>query len=1005
MYVSCISFFLSPGIIIRYELFMQLQNESQRNATSYGPEQRVFLSSGWHNPRRSLSSANENALTPPESSTVVSNLESFSTYRFRVLTVNMAGSTLSEWATGRTAEGVPEYMPPPHVSPVSSCSLRVSWEMPQDKDVRGEVTEYRVNLQQEQMSNPYAPPIVTQVLYSGSAQERSYTAGGLKAYEEYSFTVTVCNRQGCVSSPPASGQTLPSGQYHPSTSGVPYKQPLMQSFYHSWICVCCVCCRSLRHVTNWAATSSERKELWVNHSMRLSQKPLQPWVILTACGEVESAHCTCMAGVAEKCAHVAALLYKIDTAVRLRGNVTPTDVEAYWVMPSNITKVQGAPGHTIDFTTSSARKKALDRSVCGDTSTAPKIWTRSGGTCLPQKTLADLKPLTELMHAHRSGLCSVMEEFCHLYADPIQPCVLPKSLLRLRDPRMDGCDLSVLLPHCEGLTHLVAVTATEAAALEKNTRQQHKSDIWHSTRAGRITASIIHAVVSTSITRPAKSTVEKFTEGRMELKQTHKYYKQVVLPELVAHHYTQPPPPVPSAEIPVPSADSQPTDKPRKRAQNTVRKTLATLQPAPAGLSAPTLRPLNMTVMKVSWDAPAELNGPPPLYHVERTDVSLSDTQGRVIRGRRFTGSGYFRFPSSTLPVNTDFTGFLKVKPEIFTGGDYVEISFEFKTDQLNAMLLFSYDIDGKDYILSLSLFHPRLCCAAGFGGCIRDVRFAPGPVVSLAAVSSSAVRVNLDGCLSADTSVNCRGNDSILVYTGRDRSAEDLTLQPFTEYLYRVMASEGGWTAGAWQWGRSRETGTLSGLAPFSSYSITLTACTQAGCRENPFATGFSTPQEAPEEVPSPAAISFPNSLSVHWDKPNGIITRYTLYKDNTVVYQGNITSFNITGVDVFTPHKLMLSACTEAECTNSSQVTLITERYANEVMDICSLWAAPMEVNGLLEFYTLYQSALGGEPAIVNNSSELFEDYTVRNLVPGSTYLFQIAVRSCLLFHHTHI
>ncbi len=55
-----------------------------------------------------------------------------------------------------------------------------------------------------------------------------------------------------------------------------------------------------------------------------------------------------------------------------------------------------------------------------------------------------------------------------------------------------------------------------------------------------------------------------------------------------------------------------------------------------------------------------------------------------------------------------------------------------------------------------------------------------------------------------------------------------------------------------------------------------------------------------APEEVPSPAAISFPNSLSVHWDpplKPNGIITQYILYKDNTVVYQGNMTSFDITG------------------------------------------------------------------------------------------------------------
>ncbi|KAF5890051.1 usherin isoform X1, partial [Clarias magur] len=61
--------------------------------------------------------------------------------------------------------------------------------------------------------------------------------------------------------------------------------------------------------------------------------------------------------------------------------------------------------------------------------------------------------------------------------------------------------------------------------------------------------------------------------------------------------------------------------------------------------------------MEISWAAPAALNGPPPVYHVERTDVSFSDAEGRVIRGRRFTGTDYFHFPSSTLPVNTDFTG------------------------------------------------------------------------------------------------------------------------------------------------------------------------------------------------------------------------------------------------------------------------------------------------------------------------------------------------------------
>ncbi|GAA6085001.1 usherin, partial [Tachysurus ichikawai] len=60
--------------------------------------------------------------------------------------------------------------------------------------------------------------------------------------------------------------------------------------------------------------------------------------------------------------------------------------------------------------------------------------------------------------------------------------------------------------------------------------------------------------------------------------------------------------------------------------------------------------------MEILWAAPTELNGPPPVYHIERTDVSFSDAEGPVIRGRRFTGTDYFLFPSSTLPVNTDFT-------------------------------------------------------------------------------------------------------------------------------------------------------------------------------------------------------------------------------------------------------------------------------------------------------------------------------------------------------------
>lgn len=63
----------------------------------------------------------------------------------------------------------------------------------------------------------------------------------------------------------------------------------------------------------------------------------------------------------------------------------------------------------------------------------------------------------------------------------------------------------------------------------------------------------------------------------------------------------------------------------------------------------------------------------------------------------------------------------------------------------------------------------------------MKDVKFTGGAVVNLASVSSSAVRVNLDGCLSTDSAVNCWGNDSILVYQGKEQSVYDSGLQPFT--------------------------------------------------------------------------------------------------------------------------------------------------------------------------------------------------------------------------------
>ena len=62
----------------------------------------------------------------------------------------------------------------------------------------------------------------------------------------------------------------------------------------------------------------------VKHSYRVSQPPLQPWVIVQNNGTVVCGHCTCMAGLAETCSNVGAVLYWTETAVRIRDEATCT---------------------------------------------------------------------------------------------------------------------------------------------------------------------------------------------------------------------------------------------------------------------------------------------------------------------------------------------------------------------------------------------------------------------------------------------------------------------------------------------------------------------------------------------------------------------------------------------------------------------------------------------------------------------------------------------------------
>ncbi|MEQ2257228.1 hypothetical protein ILYODFUR_032620, partial [Ilyodon furcidens] len=116
-------------------------------------------------------------------------------------------------------------------------------------------------------------------------------------------------------------------------------------------------------------------------------------------GTVECAHCTCMAGVAETCTHIGALLFKLEATVRIRGRKTVTDESAYWVLPGNLTKIHPEVGHKIDYSTSASQKKTLDQKIHTKVPTTARR-SRPQKRKTPPANLEDLAPLLDTLLEH-----------------------------------------------------------------------------------------------------------------------------------------------------------------------------------------------------------------------------------------------------------------------------------------------------------------------------------------------------------------------------------------------------------------------------------------------------------------------------------------------------------------------------------------------------------------------------------------------------------------------------
>ena len=74
-------------------------------------------------------------------------------------------------------------------------------------------------------------------------------------------------------------------------------------------------------------------------------------------GLILAAHCNCMAGLGEACSHVAAVLFFVEAAIKLRDAKTVTQAAAYWLLPGAMTNTGYYTVQETDFQSRQSMKQ------------------------------------------------------------------------------------------------------------------------------------------------------------------------------------------------------------------------------------------------------------------------------------------------------------------------------------------------------------------------------------------------------------------------------------------------------------------------------------------------------------------------------------------------------------------------------------------------------------------------------------------------------------------------
>jgi len=172
-----------------------------------------------------------------------------------------------------------------------------------------------------------------------------------------------------------------------------------------------------------------------------------------------------MAGLGEVCTHVAAVLFFLETTVRINGTSTCTQQKCHWVVPTFQKSIPYLPAKDIDFTSAKVKKRKIDdaanSSVCASAFSSSSLNVRSPVVKPPDAN--ELKSLFKALGEcdSKPAVLSLIPEYANRYIPKSRLSNFPKPLQSLFDPRYLAMDYNDLVSACE----LIAICVTEEMML------------------------------------------------------------------------------------------------------------------------------------------------------------------------------------------------------------------------------------------------------------------------------------------------------------------------------------------------------------------------------------------------------------------------------------------------------------------------------------------------------------------------------------------------------------